>query len=144
MNTLLQWSGRQPPDCIDAPPPQALLKHVLNQVYNRAVTNPEALNSYEPFSPEVYGETSFELINEIVKHTQLTENDVFVDLGSGELLSIAGWCGGVNRIGLVTFKHSLFPLSSSYLIISQVQRACISCHTYHCIEVVFLISDYNT
>ena len=79
----MQWSGRQPPDCIDAPPTLPLLKHILNQVYNRAVTDPDSLNSYEPFSPEVYGETSFELITEIIKHTHLTENDVFVDLGSG-------------------------------------------------------------
>lgn len=88
--TTLQWSGRQPPDCIDAPPTLLLLKHILNQVYNRAVTNPEALNSYEPFSPEVYGETSFELVAEIIKHTKLTENDVFVDLGSGKLVWTEG------------------------------------------------------
>lgn len=88
----MQWSGRQPPDCIDAPPSQPLLKHILNQVYNRAVTNPEALNSYEPFSPEVYGETSFELVTEIIKHTHLSENDVFMDLGSGKCVtSIVHW-----------------------------------------------------
>ena len=33
---------------------------------------------------QVYGETSFELIAEVIKHTKLSENDVFVDLGSGE------------------------------------------------------------
>ena len=48
-----QWSGRQPPPCIDAPPSMPLLKHIMNQAYSRAVTNPEELNSYEPFSPEV-------------------------------------------------------------------------------------------
>ena len=58
----------------------------MNQVYNRAVTSPEALNSYEPFSPEVYGETSFDLVAEVIKQTHLTENDVFVDLGSGKFL----------------------------------------------------------
>lgn len=88
MCVFKQWSGRQPPECIDAPPSQPLLKHILNQVYNRAVTNPEALNSYEPFSPEVYGETSYELVNEIVKHTHLSESDIFVDLGSGRF---RGW-----------------------------------------------------
>ena len=83
-HTHTQWSGRQPPPCIDAPPSIPLLKHIMNQVYNRAVTNPERLNSYEPFSPEVYGETSFDLITEVIKYTKMNENDVFVDLGSGK------------------------------------------------------------
>ena len=48
-----QWSGRQPPPGIDAPPSIPLLRHIINQAYNRAVTKPEDLNSYEPFSPEV-------------------------------------------------------------------------------------------
>ena len=30
-----------------------LLKHLLQQCYNKAVTDPEKLNQYEPFSPEV-------------------------------------------------------------------------------------------
>ena len=48
-----QWSGQQPPACIDAPPGPALLKHIMNQVYNHAIDNPGLLNQYEPFSPEV-------------------------------------------------------------------------------------------
>ena len=30
-----------------------LLRHILQQVYNRAVDNPDKLNDYEAFSPEV-------------------------------------------------------------------------------------------
>ena len=30
-----------------------LLKHVIQQCYNRAVVDPDKLNQYEPFSPEV-------------------------------------------------------------------------------------------
>jgi len=30
-----------------------LLKHIMNQAYSKAITNPEELNYYEPFSPEV-------------------------------------------------------------------------------------------
>ncbi len=30
-----------------------LLRHILQQVYVHAVTNPSKLNQYEPFSPEV-------------------------------------------------------------------------------------------
>ena len=34
-------------------PSTGLLRHILQQVYNQAVTDPEKLNQYEPFSPEV-------------------------------------------------------------------------------------------
>ena len=64
----------------------------MNQVYNRAVTSPEDLNTYEPFSPEVYGETSFDLVVEVIKHTKMTEGDVFLDLGSGECASQSPAC----------------------------------------------------
>lgn len=33
---------------------------------------------------QVYGETSFELITEMISATHLSENDVFLDLGSGK------------------------------------------------------------
>ncbi|XP_019855114.1 PREDICTED: uncharacterized protein LOC109584002 [Amphimedon queenslandica] len=77
------WSGRQPPPCIDVLPSSQHLKHIITQIYNRSVKKPEDLNQYEPFSPEVYGETSFELIQEVIATTRMTENDVFLDLGSG-------------------------------------------------------------
>jgi H3 lysine-79-specific histone-lysine N-methyltransferase len=47
------------------------------------VTDPEKLNQYEPFSPEVYGETSFEFIYQMINEIDLSPDDVFVDLGSG-------------------------------------------------------------
>lgn len=62
----------------------ALLKHIINQCYARAVTDPEKLNIYEPFSPEVYGETSFELIEQMIDSIEFGEDDTFVDLGSGK------------------------------------------------------------
>ena len=34
-------------------PSPGLLRHILQQVYNQAVTDPDKLNQYEPFSPEV-------------------------------------------------------------------------------------------
>lgn len=49
----VQWSGRQPPACIDVPPIEHHLKHILTQVYNRSIKRPEELNQYPPFSPEV-------------------------------------------------------------------------------------------
>ncbi|KAL3870081.1 hypothetical protein ACJMK2_042696 [Sinanodonta woodiana] len=63
--------------------PTGLLKHILQQCYNQAVIDPEKLNQYEPFSPEVYGETSFELVDQMIKSINFTEDDFFIDLGSG-------------------------------------------------------------
>jgi H3 lysine-79-specific histone-lysine N-methyltransferase len=64
-------------------PSTGLLKHIIQQVYNYSVTDPEKLNQYEPFSPEVYGETSFEFISQMINEIDLSPDDVFVDLGSG-------------------------------------------------------------
>ena len=76
-----------------------LFRHVLAQVYSRAVTDPEKLRDYEPFSPsvnravsadaaarsssQVYGETSPDLIDSILKNINLNEDQIFIDLGSG-------------------------------------------------------------
>ncbi|XP_026758650.2 histone-lysine N-methyltransferase, H3 lysine-79 specific isoform X1 [Galleria mellonella] len=64
-------------------PSRGLLKHILQQTYNQAVSDPDKLNQYEPFSPEVYGETSYELISQMIDQIDITSEDVFVDLGSG-------------------------------------------------------------
>lgn len=64
-------------------PSRGLLKHILQQTYNQAVSDPDKLNQYEPFSPEVYGETSYELICQMIDQIEITAEDVFVDLGSG-------------------------------------------------------------
>lgn len=74
-------------------PSNGLLRHLLQQVYNHSVTDPEKLNNYEPFSPEVYGETSFDLVAQMIDEIKMTEDDLFVDLGSGE-------CGGPCPPGL--------------------------------------------
>ena len=57
----------------------------MHIIYNRAIQDPDKLNQYEPFSPQVYDETSYDLI-EMFKKIKLNENDTFVDLGSGKLL----------------------------------------------------------
>ncbi|XP_073994483.1 DOT1 like histone lysine methyltransferase grappa isoform X2 [Rhodnius prolixus] len=64
-------------------PSRGLLRHILQQVYNQAVNDPEKLNQYEPFSPEVYGETSFDLVCQMIDQINITKDDIFVDLGSG-------------------------------------------------------------
>ncbi|XP_048510630.1 histone-lysine N-methyltransferase, H3 lysine-79 specific isoform X2 [Athalia rosae] len=64
-------------------PSRGLLRHILQQTYNQAVVEPDKLNQYEPFSPEVYGETSYELVCQMIDQIAVTDDDVFVDLGSG-------------------------------------------------------------
>lgn len=71
-------------------PSNGLLRHILQQVYNHSVTDPEKLNNYEPFSPEVYGETSFDLVSQIIDEMEMMEDDTFVDLGSGEAAAFLG------------------------------------------------------
>lgn len=62
---------------------RGLLRHILQLAYNAAVVEPDKLNQYEPFSPEVYGETSFDLIDQMIDQIEISQDDVFIDLGSG-------------------------------------------------------------
>uniref|UniRef100_A0A674BLF2 Histone-lysine N-methyltransferase, H3 lysine-79 specific n=1 Tax=Salmo trutta TaxID=8032 RepID=A0A674BLF2_SALTR len=80
---LICWKGTTPPLKLNKRPSNGLLRHILQQVYNHSVTDPEKLNNYEPFSPEVYGETSFDLVAQIINEMEMMEDDTFVDLGSG-------------------------------------------------------------
>ncbi|XP_022901113.2 histone-lysine N-methyltransferase, H3 lysine-79 specific isoform X1 [Onthophagus taurus] len=64
-------------------PSRGLLRHILQQTYNQAVTDPDKLNQYEPFSPEVYGETSYDLVCQMIDQIDITQDDIFIDLGSG-------------------------------------------------------------
>lgn len=42
-----------PAQRINKQPSRPLLRHILQQTYNQAVVDPDRLNQYEPFSPEV-------------------------------------------------------------------------------------------
>lgn len=78
-----QWSGNVK---INKPSQASsnLIKFLMQLIYNRAVLDPEKLNHYEPFSPQVYGETSYDLIEEMLNRVKnLKETDIFMDLGSG-------------------------------------------------------------
>ncbi|VDM30857.1 unnamed protein product [Hydatigera taeniaeformis] len=59
------------------------LKYIMALCYNRAIEEPDKLNQYPPFSPQVYGETSFELIQQMVDSIPISGEDTFIDLGSG-------------------------------------------------------------
>lgn len=77
------WRGTPNERRLRTRPSTGLLKHILQISYNRAVDDPENLNQYEPFSPEVYGETSFELVEQMIDVIKFTKDDCFIDLGSG-------------------------------------------------------------
>ncbi|XP_062590965.1 histone-lysine N-methyltransferase, H3 lysine-79 specific-like isoform X4 [Saccostrea cucullata] len=77
------WKGTSRQSELAGRPSTGLLKHILQQCYNQAVSDPERLNQYEPFSPEVYGETSFDLVDQMIQSINFTEDDYFIDLGSG-------------------------------------------------------------
>lgn len=64
---------------------RGLLRHIMYQVYNNAVVDPEKLNQYPPFSSEVYGETSFDFVAQMIDddRTKPGLQDTFIDLGSG-------------------------------------------------------------
>ena len=50
---MFQWRGDRDLQRLHCRPSTGLLKHILQQCYNRAVVDPDKLNLYEPFSPEV-------------------------------------------------------------------------------------------
>lgn len=66
---------------------------------------PHDLNKYPSFSPEVYGETSYNVVCQLIDHINISADDVFVDLGSGVgqvVLQMAGsvqlkTCYGIER-----------------------------------------------
>ena len=65
-------------------PSTDLLNHIIQLCYNYSIGDPHKLNKcYEPFSPEVYGETSFKFIQQMIEEFAFNEDDVFIDLGSG-------------------------------------------------------------
>jgi len=65
-------------------PTRKMLKHIIQQVYNTAIADPNDLNQYVAFTPEVYGETSFDLINQMIDLiSPITSEMKFIDLGSG-------------------------------------------------------------
>ncbi|XP_077980944.1 uncharacterized protein LOC144436120 isoform X3 [Glandiceps talaboti] len=98
---LQLWKGTTCPNRVSKKAGTALLRHIMQQVYNHAISDPDKLNSYEPFSPEnsslkirsaqyaasrrdtVYGETSYDLVAQMIDEITMTEDDTFIDLGSG-------------------------------------------------------------
>ncbi|KAG0745814.1 hypothetical protein G6F62_001368 [Rhizopus arrhizus] len=58
--------------------------HILFQVYSRTVARQaEALNNYQAFSNNVYGEINPSLVKEFITKTNINSDSVFMDLGCG-------------------------------------------------------------
>eukprot|EP01137_Pigoraptor_chileana_P019866 Opistho-2@6449 len=80
-----------------------LVHHIMKQVYNRVIDDPMRLNNYRGFSEEVYGEFTFEMVNEVVREIALSPEDTFIDLGSGVgqvVLQVAAQVGCARAIGI--------------------------------------------
>ncbi|KAK1231301.1 Nucleosomal histone H3-Lys79 methylase [Marasmius sp. AFHP31] len=64
--------------------PHKVLMRILEENYQRCVgPNVQSLRRYEAFTSAVYGELTPSLVHEIVSLTKLTEESLFLDLGSG-------------------------------------------------------------
>lgn len=70
------WTGRGIPEHV--------LMRIVDENYQRCVgPNVRSLKQYEAFSSTVYGELMPALSAEMVKRTRITEDTLFLDLGSG-------------------------------------------------------------
>ncbi|KAI0344273.1 DOT1-domain-containing protein [Trametopsis cervina] len=64
--------------------PSRLLLRIIEETYQRTVgPHVSELSRYEAFSSEVYGELLPPFVTEIIKTTGISQNTLFVDLGSG-------------------------------------------------------------
>ncbi|OAF68859.1 hypothetical protein A3Q56_03394 [Intoshia linei] len=97
----------------------------MTTVYRRAVVRPKKLNDYEAFSPNVYGKSSFNFIQHLLKIVKIKPNQQFVDLGSGignvivhiAALQICKKCLGIEKFDIpayfaVLFEYEFKPLMS--------------------------------
>ncbi|XP_055387749.1 histone-lysine N-methyltransferase, H3 lysine-79 specific isoform X2 [Condylostylus longicornis] len=96
-----------------------LLRHILQLVYNAAVIDPDKLNQYEPFSPEVYGETSYELIQQMIKQVNVQSDDTFIDLGSGVGQVVLQMAGSVELKACIGIEKADVPSSYAQLMDSH-------------------------
>ncbi|KAL3315436.1 Histone-lysine N-methyltransferase, H3 lysine-79 specific [Cichlidogyrus casuarinus] len=98
------------------------LKFIISQCYNRSVSDPEKLNQYPPFSAQVYGETSFELVLEILKCVEINKKDSFIDLGSGVgqvVIQVAAISDATMCIGI---EKAEYPAQCASLLDKEFRR----------------------
>lgn len=105
------------------------------------MTDPEKLNNYEPFSPEVYGETSFDLVAQIIDEMEMREDDTFVDLGSGKLMvALAIWFKYYLNVCCKTALCCIWPAGVGQVVL-QVAAA-TNCKHYYGVEKADIPATY--
>ncbi|CAF1146895.1 unnamed protein product [Didymodactylos carnosus] len=60
-----------------------VLRFILKLCYEKSVTYTDNLQRNSTFSNQIYGEVSFELLDELMPKLAIKPDDVFIDLGSG-------------------------------------------------------------
>jgi [histone H3]-lysine79 N-trimethyltransferase len=75
---------RIPGTWTDTGMPKGVYLRIFEELYQRTVgPNVPVLNKYKSFSNTVYGELLPSLVDEMIRLTNLNENSLFLDLGSG-------------------------------------------------------------
>lgn len=95
------------------------MKHIIQKSYNQAIADPEKLNEYPAWSPEVYGETSFEFVSQMIENLDLRPNDIFIDLGSGVGQVVLQVAATVNLAGCIGIEKADVPC-----VYAKVSNAC--------------------
>lgn len=94
--------------------------HLLHQAYSRAVApHSDLLVENRAFSSTTYGEINPIFVNEIIEKTDLTQDMIFIDLGSGignVVLQVAAQVGCESHgVEIVPITHSLARLNRQEL-----------------------------
>lgn len=99
-------------------PSVGLLQHIMQKSYNNAVSNPVKLNEYKSWTPEVYGETSFEFISQMLDAIPITKDDLFIDLGSGVGQVVLQVAASVNLHKCIGIEKADVPVQYSRVSVS--------------------------
>nr|XP_027200889.1 probable serine/threonine-protein kinase DDB_G0282963 [Dermatophagoides pteronyssinus] len=109
--SVQMWKGTSIPEP-EKRPTLELLSHIIQMCYNHSVGDPQKLNKfYEPFSPEVYGETSFQFVQQMIDEIGLGKDDIFIDLGSGIGQVVLHVAAAVNCVRCIGIEKADLPAS---------------------------------
>ncbi|XP_075588346.1 DOT1 like histone lysine methyltransferase grappa isoform X2 [Dermatophagoides farinae] len=119
--SVQMWKGTSIPEP-EKRPTIELLSHIMQMCYNHSVGDPQKLNKfYEPFSPEVYGETSFQFVQQMIDEIGLDKDDVFIDLGSGIGQVVLHVAAAVNCVRCIGIEKADLPATYAEQMKKQFQ-----------------------
>ncbi|KDR84720.1 hypothetical protein GALMADRAFT_233024 [Galerina marginata CBS 339.88] len=104
--------------------PEKVLMRIIEENYQRTVgPNVPSLKQYEAFSSTVYGELMPSLAHEMITITELNENSLFLDLGSGvgNVVVQASLQTGCKSYGIELMPH---PARVARDMAEQIQIRC--------------------